>query len=403
MKEEIQLFIFWEKAREKEQELIQIIKNKFEIIQTFSITWTPYLVSNNFTRFYGQSLPANSRKEVHCGIGEFKLIVVKDINSKYEIRKTSKGNKSVNINMFDTKTQLRKLTGGGHKVHGTDDLNETKHNIALLLGLSLDDFLAKYKNMEEDIKLRQDLVGTLGWESFDQLFYILNQCSEYIVLRNHKNINLEYFQNNTGDVDILSKDMMETKFILGDLSNINNNHLKVDVDKEVILFEVEQSNENLFTKDWENDIFESKIKTNNIYHPNEENEMFILIYHALFFKSTLEKKHIIRIKENYNHILNKKENIEEDIIFAIKKFFILKNYKITPPDNGYFNVRNEFTDIYMINKKRKSRFNNLLNKIFNVSIKNRIISIKLLSPIRRLLIVEFLVPYLFTICIKVGK
>lgn len=403
MNSEIQLFIFWEKARNKESELLTIIKNKFEIIQTFSITWSPYNVSKNFTRFYGQSLPDDSHKELHCGSGEFKVIVVKDYKPNYQSRKTSKGNRTVNINMFDTKSKLREMTGGGHKIHATDNVNETKHNIALIFGTSLDDFLNKYKTKVKDIKLKQDLVGTNGWNSFDQLFTVLNQCSEYIVLRNHQNINLEYFQNNVGDIDILSKDMMETKFILGDLKNINNSHLKVDINKDIILFEIDQYNRNLFAEKWENDIFKSKVITNNIYHPNKENGMFILIYHALFFKTTLEKKHIDRIYENYNSIFNKKENIEVDIISKLKEFFIEKEYKIVPPDTGYFNFRDEFNNFYIKNKKRKPKFKNFLNKIFNITIKNRKITISFLTPIKRILLVNLLVPYLCTIDIKIGK
>lgn len=403
MNTEIQLFILWEKARDKEVELLDIIENKFEIIQTFSITWSPYNVGRNFTRFYGQSLPDNSQKELHCGSGEFKVIVVRDMKPNYQTRKTSKGNRTVNINMFDTKSKLREITGGGHKIHGTDNINETKHNIALIFGTSLDNFLNKYKTKVEDIKLKQDLVGTNGWNSFDELFTVLNQCSEYVVLRNYKNINLEYFQNNKGNIDILSKDMMETKFILGDLKNINNNHLKVDINKEVILFEVDCYNKNLFIKKWEDDIFESKIKTNNIYHPNEENEMYILIYHALFFKNKLENKHITRIYENYNNVFNNKENIEQDMITTIKKFFIEKEYKIVPPDDGYFNFRIEFNDFYKKNKKRKSKFSKYLNKIFNFSMKNKIISINLFTPIRRLFFTEILIPYVCTIKFKIGK
>lgn len=403
MSSEIQLFILWEKAREKEAELLEVIENKFEVLQTFSITWTPYLVSNNFTRFYGQSLPANSHKEIHCGSGEFRLIVVKDNHPKYEIRKTSKGNRTVNINMFDTKTQLRAITDGGHKIHGTDNINETRHNIAMLLGMSLDDFLEKYSNRKEDIKLKQDLVGTLGWESFEQLFYILNQCSDYIVLRNHQNINLKYFKNNSGDIDILSKDSMETKFILGDLKNVKNNHSKVLIDESIVLFEVDQYGTNLICKDWEDEIFGTKIKSNHIYHPTKDNEMYLLIYHALFFKNKLEDKHIKRILERYPEHFSSRDTLEIDLIKKLKNFLQKNDFKITPPNNGYFNFRPEFEKFYKKNKNRKSKVQKLFNRIINISIKNKDININLLTPIRKLVFIEVLIPYICTIRFKIGK
>jgi hypothetical protein len=145
---ELHLFIIWEKGRSNELEIIDDIQKKFTIVKTFSITWSPYLAGSNFTRFYGENLPKDSFKEVHCGSGEFKLIVVVDTNPIYENRPTSKGIRLVNTNMFDAKQVYRKLTNGGHKIHATDNIAEVKHDLTLLTGLSIDDFLKRYLNSD---------------------------------------------------------------------------------------------------------------------------------------------------------------------------------------------------------------------------------------------------------------
>jgi hypothetical protein len=400
---EIHLFIFWEKARYKESKLLDIVESKFTIIQTFSITWSPYNVGRNFTRFYGQNLPDNSEKELHCGGGAFKVVVVRDENPIYQFRDTSKGKRKVNINTFDAKVGLREITGGGHKIHGTDSVSETKHSIALLFGLSLEEFLTRHKGKVEDVELQQDLIGTNGWNSFNELFHVLNQCSDYVVMRNHENINLEYFKNSTGDIDLLSKDATETKYILGDLKNILNEHLKVDVNKAVILFEVYQANENLFDKKWEQNIFKSKQNSKTIYHPNVINEMYMLIYHALFFKRNLEKKHIDTIQNKYQHIFNGKKSTEKEIICALKNFLNDKRYAILPPDNGYFNFRDDFNEFYNENKKRKSKWGRAWKKVISISYRHKYISINFLMPVRKLLVAEITIPYLWKIVVTVGS
>ena len=402
LNKELHLFIIWEKGREHELEILKEIEKLFLIKQTFSITWSPYYVNRNFTRFYGQNLPLGSHKELHCGSGEFKLIIVEDTNPIYENRKTSKGNRTVNVNMFDTKSKLRKLTGGGHKIHGTDNERETKHDIALLIGLSKKDFLIEYSKKENDIKLRQDLVGTNGWKNFDELFYVLNECSEYIVLRNALNINLQYFQKNKGDIDILAKDASEIKYVLGDIDNINQEHLKVDVDKNIILFEVYQCNQNLYDIKFENDLFNSKILTNNIYHPNKELEMYVLLYHALLHKVSFEKKHQERIIERFNQYFDSDKNIEGESLFLLVNYFKEKKYIFIAPNKGYFNFRPEIKCLLQTNKHREYVISKLIKKIILIKLEGRYLQITIFKFIKKLFSLEICLPLFIRFTLHIG-
>ena len=65
------------------------------------------------------------------GNTDFNLYIIKDINPIYDHRETSAGNRKVNINLFDLKKSLRKITGG-YKIHATDNIQETKHNLKCL-------------------------------------------------------------------------------------------------------------------------------------------------------------------------------------------------------------------------------------------------------------------------------
>ena len=142
---EIHLFILWENARYKEKEILEDIKQNFNIIGLYNISWSNDKVAENFTRFYGTFLPKNSGKEIHCGRGDFLLVIVEDENPIYEERNTSHGPEIVNINMFDKKEYYRELTGGGHKIHATNSQEETNHDLTLLLGVNIEDYLNQLK------------------------------------------------------------------------------------------------------------------------------------------------------------------------------------------------------------------------------------------------------------------
>ena len=86
MKEELHLFIIWQNGREKQEEILQDIKENFKIIKLYEVEWDKEKFSNNLSRFYGTNLPKGSGKEVRCGNGKFLLVILKDLNPIYKER-----------------------------------------------------------------------------------------------------------------------------------------------------------------------------------------------------------------------------------------------------------------------------------------------------------------------------
>ena len=84
---ELHLFIIWENASYKKDEILEDIKKSFEIIKIYKMIWDKDKFSENLSRFYGTNLPAGSGKEQHCGTGPFILIIVKDKNPRQVFRK----------------------------------------------------------------------------------------------------------------------------------------------------------------------------------------------------------------------------------------------------------------------------------------------------------------------------
>lgn len=373
---EIQLFVIWELGRYAESEILSDIAENFEIIQTFSITWSPYLVNNNFTRFYDTKLPINSQKETYAGVGEFKLIIVRDNSPQYEYRATSKGDILVNTRMFDAKTKYRELTGGGHKIHGTNDVTELKHDIVMLLGLSLNDFLKEYDKPEQnitDIVLSQDLPGAVGWKSFDELFYVLNECDEYIVLRNSDHISMKYYENNKGDIDLLVNDRNRCQYLLGDLSCLESEtkvDSRVSIDNKVVLFEIYETGQNLFHDKYEQYLFNNKVLKNGFYCLPIKLELYTLIYHAIIFHENLSQKHHDRISSYFKRVegFQSLEVSKSSLFELLVDFFSSVKCRFIPPNDSsvYFNYDLLKGRDILENKKRLSSVRKLVNKFVHV-------------------------------------
>ena len=328
----------------------------------------------SINRFYDEKLPINSQKEVYAGVGEFKLIVIKDSKPAYDFRETSNGKKFVNTRIFDAKDRYRELTGGGHKIHGTNNLSELKHDIVLLLGVSLSDFLKIYDNptqSRQEIVLQQDLPGSNGWQSFEELFYVLNECVEYIVLRNSDTLSLDHFKENNGDVDLLVKNRVQCQYILGDLSCIDNDY-KVDsnvsVNNQIIPFEIYEVGENLFDEKYEDYLFINKIKKDTFFCLPPKIELYTLIYHAILFHKNISNKHLRRIENNSlcNELLNGASISKENLFLSLLEFFESIGCTFIAPndDKIFFNSSLAAGRNLALNKKRPNIFKANLRKIF---------------------------------------
>ena len=132
LKSEIHIVLVWEKGLNKLEPILYDLKNSFEILDVIRVSWKKDFFSNNLSRFYGEKLPDRSFKERHCGNGAFIAIIIRQDNPIYEQRETSKGKNIVNAHLFDKKQLYRNWTGGGHKIHTSNDTAESNHDILFL-------------------------------------------------------------------------------------------------------------------------------------------------------------------------------------------------------------------------------------------------------------------------------
>ena len=169
---ELHLMITWERGRYRQKKIFADIQKRCKILECYEVEWSDDTVANNFTRFYGVNLPDGSGKEQDVGRGKFLLLLLLNENPVYEVRLTSRGEERVNTVLFDAKMLYRSWTGGGCKIHATNNPKETDHDLSLLLGINYIDYMkVAPKEWNGEIKpLRRDLSGAHGWESLKDFF-----------------------------------------------------------------------------------------------------------------------------------------------------------------------------------------------------------------------------------------
>ena len=354
---ETHLFILWEHAREKEKEILEDINKNFKILGKYNIKWNKENFSKNLSRFYGTNLPKNSGKEQHCGNGEFLLIIVEVDNPIYEERDTSKGKQVVNVNMFDKKTYYRELTGGGHKVHATNSEIETNHDLTLLLGQSIKDYLENIKEKEDvnTINIERELTGNNGFSSIKEMFYTLNNCINYAILRNYESLPNEIYVNDHNDVDIICDSLENAVYILDAEKVFQEDyrvHYKVKAENRDVFFDLRYVGDNYYYYKIEQEILNNRIyNEKGFFTISKELYFYTLLYHALLHKPKFSNDYKERLQK-----MNKK--YEQEVMNNDNAITILNNWLL---ENGYI-ITVPIDVSVQFNKENSKKFNELLYK-----------------------------------------
>ena len=344
MKPELHLIVLWANARYKEQEIVDDIKQRLDIMAAYDMHWSCDLVSSNFTRFYGVNLPKNSPKEQECGVTGFLLLVVRDNNPKYEYVETSRGTEKVNINIFSLKQKYRQWTRGGHKIHTTNSVAETNHDSALLLGLNYDDLKKSLsKKWNGEIKtVYRDLTGAKGWTSLKEFFYTLNATINYTVLRNAEILPNKFKTDLHGDIDILTTDFKQILFITN-ATKVFDEPYRVHCETKIagvpVRFDFRYVGDDYYCKDFEQDLLKHKyINAKGVSVLADEDLFYAMVYHALVHKRVVAPDYYDKIYDLFVKLgFDKSYDIKKyaspfDLYFELlEKFMANNHYQYTRP------------------------------------------------------------------------
>ena len=340
MNAEIHLFIIWSKAMAQAKEIIAQISTKFVILDIFLIRWSPSSFSNNLSRFYGTNLPDGSFKEKHCGRGDFCLIIVRDPAPVYDVCDTTAGKKHVNTNMFNSKQIFRHLTGGGHRIHGTNTPEETDHDLMLLLEMNTAEYVNNCAGFwDGQVKpIERDFPGANGWESIEQFFKILNSTTSYVVLRNFECLPRKYNVDGHGDIDLLCENLVDIRFLSNAKPVFNNSRRvlhTVRINNKDVLFDFRYIGDNYYDIQWQKAIIKNRVFADKCYfRPSIEDYFYSLLYHAAIHKLNFRKDYIEKLCSLSKGLENlSPESFENpnNIKLILDRYLKEKGYRYTEP------------------------------------------------------------------------
>lgn len=322
------IMVLWSNAIYQKDYILQDLKSQFEIYKVFNVHWDKEKFLDNYTVFYAHSQKHLSfsqyrnllrGKICHCGDEDFVAIIFKDNAPVFETRKTSSGERKVNTRVFDKKTQYRELTGGGHKVHSSDDAWETNKDLTLMFGLNTEDFIQHYSPSTEIESFEGNCIGVGGYSSIQQLFYVLNNTVQYVVLRNYECLPDEYTVEGHGDIDLL----VENKNYIAYLTlarpvfpeSYRVYHI-LNIAGKDIPFDFRNIGDDYYDRIWEENILQNRIFIKSLFYvPCVEDQFYSLMYHAYIQKHEVKQDYIPKLTD-FGKVLG--VDYRDDLQIAIK-------------------------------------------------------------------------------------
>jgi len=345
-KNEMHLFLIWNNAYYRLNQIIEDISNNFNILRKVEIKWSKVKFSENLTQFYGTKLSDNSFKEKHCGNGPFTVVIVDDYKPHYGPRMTSKGKMNVNMKMFDLKMKYRSITGGGHKIHATNYISETRHDLILLLGKTLEEIQNSLDEEKGSRSITRDIEGANGWNNLSHLFKILNNTTKYVILRN-----FESFDDNKldDDIDILTSSPKELQFIIK-AKKVHKNKRRsaylIKINNQDVFIDIRYLNDGYYDENWQLDMLKKRCLSNNGYYILDLKDYFYsLLYHSIIHKPYFSSLYEKRLKNMLESSKLNSINIEQNNWASILSEFLNKNKYIVriPKDYSvFFNYQHSF-------------------------------------------------------------
>lgn len=344
----IHTLIIWNKGLDQKEFILNDIDTNFNILNVFNINWNKSYFHSNLKRFYSHSQffrtlssfnKIISKKIKHCGDGNFILVVFEDKNPQLTKRETTSGTSTVNTNVFDRKASYRKRTGGGHKIHSSDNAFETNKDLVLLFGQTTAEFVKhNAKREEKEIKTTRNITGVPFWKDVTELFTVLNNSIDYVVLRNFECLPDAYNVKGHGDIDVLVENLNYMTYLTG-AKNMSPKqayrcNYSININNEQVPFDFRFLGDNYYDVEWEKEILASKeLIKNTFYAPNTKHHFYSLLYHAVIHKPKIGKDYIKKLKEiDTNLFSNFKElDSEKEYSIALSHFLESQNYNFTTP------------------------------------------------------------------------
>lgn len=352
----IHLMIIWSKAQSYKDYILDDLQKDFEILKLFRCHWEKKRFVDNYFVFYSHSQCHRERNNYRkllenkvkvCGDGEFTAIILRDNHPLFEERETSSGIRKVNTRMFDKKCTYRNMVGGGHRIHSSDDAWETNKDLTILFGMNTEDFCQKFNlsdiQGDKKEKLTEEVwshncLGVGGYQSISDLFYVLNNSLQYVVLRNHEVLPNEYTVEGHGDIDLLVENKNYAAYLTLARPVFKEPYRVyhiINIAGKEVPFDFRYVQDNYYSPKWEQDILKTRVLQKGLYYtPSPEHQFYTLLYHAYIQKWEVKVDYIPKLTDygkqigvDYSHSVDLAIELLDDFMLSNRYEYIRPNDK----------------------------------------------------------------------------
>lgn len=292
------LFLLWHNGQNHKDQVLKEIKNRGLV--TVSIHeghWPKRLFKDNLRVFYGLDDTEIRRKIKETGIGDFSIIIVLDEAPNYDFRETTRGFQFLNTNVFELKSTLRQKIFKKNFLHGTNSLIEAQRDFFLIFGAPLEDVISDATKAP-----REQLFGVGGWTSVAEILTVLNNCDEYIVMRNFEELPDKLSLTGHGDIDILTTSWRYTKNLLSARRVFPQSYRRHFIlkmrDGSKIPIDIRSVGDGYYDRNWQARMLKDRVLQNGLYIPSKTHHRASLIYHALLQKAHLAPDYTLALNTN---------------------------------------------------------------------------------------------------------
>jgi len=284
-------FALWNGALSRQCEILDDLKQQFQVVGDFEITWSRQHYNRNIARLYERrgGLGAFEGWNDKIGPPPFRFIVVRDPAPICTWKRSVSGViEPSNEKVVAAKYKYRDMFQKPYQVHSSNNLLEFLYQSVLVLGKERLERVVGADCIVSET-LQKDLEGADGWRDWNELFSVLSASLRYLVLRNFESLPN---QLDDKDIDFLCDDCQR----FASVANIEQRSSRrykgsLRVDGKSIASDIRFVGDGYYPAVWEQDMLRSRSMFRSFYVPNTDDLFFSILYHCKVQKPQVKPKY----------------------------------------------------------------------------------------------------------------
>lgn len=331
---ELHLMIVWDRGMGMKNTILEDLGRLFKVLMVYDMGWSEKNFAKNLSRFYGKKLWDVGAKVRECGTGNFLLITFLDESPVYADRETNSGQQHLNTNIFDLKQKYRGLGSGSFSVHATNSPEETRRDLFLLLGVTYEKYVLERSGWAGAVvDWPLDSHGLDGFSSLKDAFALLNQCAQYVVLRDYEELLQAGAEKNRRPIELLVASRDEVAGLLcAEKVSVAEHCAKyfVFINNEKVFFALRCVGDRYYDAAFQTSILHARVyDERGFYCPAESDYAYALLYHVLIHNLAVAAEHKFRLSECFTTEASSWDAVRMSEVLS--GFMLANRYKYTLP------------------------------------------------------------------------